>query len=161
AHDTAPPMFDRIMATGQDGLAEKAFQFVLDPVGDLHLHRSLFFYCLITGAAQQDAAAEVPEIIESFVEVEGPFERQSVDRRGDEHLAACRRDIELWEQLAREGVRRDEQLRSDEREILARMEQQVTIYFFIAGDLDIIEHGDAHRLDEAEEGLAELARVEL
>lgn len=161
AHDPAPPVIDGIMPAGEHGFPEEALQLLLDLAGDLHFRRRLFFYCFVASPAEQDTAAEVPEIIESFVEVEGALEGKSVDGRGDEHLAAGGRDIDLRQQLAREGIRRDKQLGGEQREFVLGVEQQLAMHFLIAGDLDVIENGDAHGLNEAKEGLAELTRVEL
>lgn len=161
AHDPAPTMFDGIVPAGKNGLAEKAFELVLDRVGGRHFRRRFFFYCFIASAAEQDAAAEVPEIIESFIKVEGALEGQSVDGAGDEHLAAGGGNVELWEQLAGEGVRCDEQLGAEQREVVLGVEKDLAMHFLIASDLDVIENGDAHGLHETEEGLAELTRVEL
>ena len=161
AHDPAPAMFDGIMPAGQNGLGEKPLELLLDLVSDLHFRRRFFFYGFIAGAAEQDAAAEVPEIIESFIEVEGAFEGQSVDGGGDEHLAAGGSDINLRKKLTGEGVGCDEQLGAEQREVVLGVEQDLAIHFFIAGDPDVIQYGDAHRLYEAEEGLAKLPRMEL
>src|SRR5580698_3543049 len=93
--------------------------------------------------------------------MEGAFEWEGVDGGGDEDLAAGGGDVQLWQELARKGVRTYKQLGGDQREGVLAVEQQMAARLFVTGDIDVVEDGDAEGLYEAQQGLTELARMQL
>jgi len=86
--------------------------------------------------------------------MKGAFEGKVIDRRGDEDLAPCRGDVQLGQQLPGEGICADQQLGGDQWKGMLGMQHQMSVDLFISGDLYIVEHGDIHGLDEAQQGLA-------
>jgi len=73
SHDPAPAVFDGIEAAGKDGFGEEPFEFVLYLFGGRHIGSGLFFEGHVARSAEEDAVAEIPEVIKSFVKVKAAF----------------------------------------------------------------------------------------
>jgi len=101
-------MFDGIGATGEHHFPEETFQLLLDGVCDCHFIRIFFLKCFIASSSQQYAVPEIPEIVKPFLIMEGAFEREPVNRGGDQHLSSRRRNVQLRQQLPGKGIRTDQ-----------------------------------------------------
>ena len=79
----------------QDHLLQKPFEFILDDRRGPINGSGLTLDIEVPSTAQEHGTMVFPEIVESFVVVEGSIQSKTFDRGGEKHLTSCGSHIEI------------------------------------------------------------------